>query len=348
MNIQEFHKELNTRIARHDLLTHPFYQAWAKGELTREDLCSYAMQYFHHVAAFPDYLEMFESRPQLDGELMQAVAENRAGEDGHAELWLDFAEGMGADRASVSSEAPPQRRWLPFMPMNRRCRGWPRRKPEGLRRCTALMPGLALTSRSIKRQMCIMPAYGTTNWKSRYTATLMARRRHCKPRKELPWRCGVPWTEWSGRDWLEVINWHCARARAAQARKIRVGDARDRQPDKIPIRILMAIAIPQPLVCKNANTAQCFQSRGPGFRAAILILALSALLGCGVPGAPLPPSAEIPKFIGDLKAQRKGAIVTLTWTTPTETSDGELIRKPGKMLVQRALSTGQGDLQFQN
>src|SRR5256885_1737768 len=81
MNIQEFRQELNARIARHDLLTHPFYQAWAKGELTREHLRNYAMQYFHHVAAFPDYLEMFESRPQLDGELAQAVSENRAGED---------------------------------------------------------------------------------------------------------------------------------------------------------------------------------------------------------------------------------------------------------------------------
>jgi hypothetical protein len=110
----------------------------------------------------------------------------------------------------------------------------------------------------------------------------------------------------------------------------------------------MAIAILYPLFCKNANTAQAFQSRGSGFHAAILILALSAVLGCGVPGAPLPPSAEIPKFVGDLKAQRKGTTVTLTWTTPTETSDGELIRKPGKMLVQRALSSGSGaDLQFQ-
>ncbi len=72
------------------------------------------------------------------------------------------------------------------------------------------------------------------------------------------------------------------------------------------------------------------------------------LSGCGVPGAPLPPSAEIPKFVGDLKAQRKGATVTLTWTTPTETSDGELVRKPGKMLVQRALISAPGsDLQFQ-
>jgi hypothetical protein len=79
-----------------------------------------------------------------------------------------------------------------------------------------------------------------------------------------------------------------------------------------------------------------------------LLLALSSLLGCGVPGAPLPPSADIPRFVGDLKAARKGDTVTLTWTVPTETSDGELIRKPGKMLVQRALSSGaNSDLHFQ-
>jgi hypothetical protein len=79
-----------------------------------------------------------------------------------------------------------------------------------------------------------------------------------------------------------------------------------------------------------------------------LLLALATLLGCGVPGAPLPPSADIPRFVGDLKAVRKGDTVTLTWTTPTETSDGELIRKPGKMLVQRALRSGQGsELVFQ-
>jgi len=64
------------------------------------------------------------------------------------------------------------------------------------------------------------------------------------------------------------------------------------------------------------------------------------LSGCGVPGAPQPPSTGIPKFVGDLKAVRKGDTVTLTWTTPTETSDGELIHKPGKMLAQRALSSG--------
>jgi hypothetical protein len=72
------------------------------------------------------------------------------------------------------------------------------------------------------------------------------------------------------------------------------------------------------------------------------------LAGCAVPGAPQPPSTGIPRFVADLKAVRKGETVTLTWTAPTETSDGELIRKPGKMLVQRALSTGHDpELNFQ-
>ncbi len=80
----------------------------------------------------------------------------------------------------------------------------------------------------------------------------------------------------------------------------------------------------------------------------ILPFAITLLSGCGVPGAPQPPSTGIPKFIGDLKAVRKGDTATLTWTTPTETSDGELIRKPGKMLVQRALTAGNdSDLKFQ-
>jgi hypothetical protein len=79
-----------------------------------------------------------------------------------------------------------------------------------------------------------------------------------------------------------------------------------------------------------------------------IILGGVFLTGCGVPGAPQPPSTGIPKFVGDLKAVRKGDTVTLTWTTPTQTGDGELIRKPGKMLVQRALSSGHdAELNFQ-
>ncbi|MGH9636935.1 MAG: fibronectin type III domain-containing protein [Candidatus Angelobacter sp.] len=99
----------------------------------------------------------------------------------------------------------------------------------------------------------------------------------------------------------------------------------------------MRIVIPHPLQCGR----QIFR---------FLLVAGFGIwcTGCGVPGAPLPPSADIPRFVGDLKAIRKGDTVTLTWTTPTETSDGELIRKPGKMLVQRAMRSGpNSDLVFQ-
>jgi hypothetical protein len=79
-----------------------------------------------------------------------------------------------------------------------------------------------------------------------------------------------------------------------------------------------------------------------------LLLIITTLTGCGVPGAPMPPSLDIPKFVGDLKAVRKGETVMLTWTAPKETTDAGLIRKPGKMLVQRALSSGHGaELKFQ-
>jgi hypothetical protein len=109
----------------------------------------------------------------------------------------------------------------------------------------------------------------------------------------------------------------------------------------------MRIVIPHPLLHHHARTAQV-RSRRFGILEKIILLGCITLIGCGVPGAPQPPSTGIPKFVGDLKAVRKGDAVTLTWTTPTQTSDGELIRKPGEMLVQRALSTGhETQLNFQ-
>jgi pyrroloquinoline-quinone synthase len=108
MTIPEFLRQLDARIAKYDLLCHPFYEAWSAGKLTRDDLRAYANEYFHHVDAFPTYLDEFAARlPQ--GHLRRAVLANRneeAGEDGsraHSELWLDFAEGLGADRHATGA-----------------------------------------------------------------------------------------------------------------------------------------------------------------------------------------------------------------------------------------------------
>ena len=109
MESQQFLDELNARIAKHDLLCHPYYKAWSAGALTREDLAAYASDYFHHVAAFPAYLSAFHSRLE-DGETRRTVLRNLADEEisgrAHSDIWLDFAEGMGADRSAVPTQEP--------------------------------------------------------------------------------------------------------------------------------------------------------------------------------------------------------------------------------------------------
>jgi pyrroloquinoline-quinone synthase len=106
---ETFWTELHARIAKFDLLTHPFYQAWSAGQLTRDDLREYAADYYPHVAEFPTYLSALHCRLP-DGELRRAVLRNLAEEEiygrAHSELWLDFAEGMGADRDSVRQREP--------------------------------------------------------------------------------------------------------------------------------------------------------------------------------------------------------------------------------------------------
>jgi pyrroloquinoline-quinone synthase len=108
MNSTQFFEQLEQSIARYDLLCHPFYKAWAAGELTRDDLREYSRHYYHHVEAFPSYLAELALRLE-EGDLRRAVLANMCDEKGnaegtgkdavpHAELWLDFAEGMGARR----------------------------------------------------------------------------------------------------------------------------------------------------------------------------------------------------------------------------------------------------------
>src|SRR5271168_2351039 len=112
MNTTQFFEQLKERNARYDLLCHPFYKAWAAGELTRGDLREYARHYYHHVEAFPCYLAELALRLD-EGELRRAVLANMCDEKGaaggsgknsgpnsvpHSDLWLDFAEGMGSRR----------------------------------------------------------------------------------------------------------------------------------------------------------------------------------------------------------------------------------------------------------
>jgi pyrroloquinoline-quinone synthase len=98
---------IDAAIAARSMLSHPFYQAWEEGALTKDALRAYARQYFHHVEAFPRAVSAVHANcPSAQGRRL--LAENLAeeegvaeGKDDHAKLWLDFAAGMGADEAEV-------------------------------------------------------------------------------------------------------------------------------------------------------------------------------------------------------------------------------------------------------
>lgn len=79
---------------RWDVLRHPFYQRWTAGELTSEELATYAGQYRHAVRAIADVSEdVAGDRPDL--------AEHAVEEREHVELWDGFVAATGGDAAAA-------------------------------------------------------------------------------------------------------------------------------------------------------------------------------------------------------------------------------------------------------
>lgn len=98
---------IDAAVEQRSMLTHPFYQAWEEGTLTKDALRAYAKQYFHHVEAFPRAVSSVHANcPAAAGRRL--LAENLAeeeglgqGKDDHASLWLQFAVSLGADEGEV-------------------------------------------------------------------------------------------------------------------------------------------------------------------------------------------------------------------------------------------------------
>jgi hypothetical protein len=70
----------------------------------------------------------------------------------------------------------------------------------------------------------------------------------------------------------------------------------------------------------------------------VALAALAGLLvlaGCGMPGAPLPPSLNIPQPVSNLSAVRTGNEVALAWTMPRRNMDKMLLKEPVTVKVCR-------------
>ncbi len=80
-------------------------------------------------------------------------------------------------------------------------------------------------------------------------------------------------------------------------------------------------------------------------RAAVSILGFAAVLllsGCANPGQPKPPSLRLPDKPAKLQAERLGDEVILTWTTPSNTTDGDAVRGPITAVICRETPARQG------
>ncbi|MEY2483478.1 MAG: pyrroloquinoline-quinone synthase, partial [Verrucomicrobiota bacterium] len=99
---------IDRQIAAKHLLTHPFYLAWTRGELSVAALADYARQYYHHVAAFPTYLSAVHAKcddQPTRRQLLNNLIDEEAGSPNHPELWLQFAEALGVSKEDVRSSA---------------------------------------------------------------------------------------------------------------------------------------------------------------------------------------------------------------------------------------------------
>ncbi|TMB57308.1 MAG: CADD family putative folate metabolism protein, partial [Chloroflexi bacterium] len=97
-------QRIDEQIAERHLLTHPFYTKWREGTLSREALQEYARQYYAFESTFPRLLSALHTRserPDVRQQILDNLWDEEHGEVNHAELWLRFGEGIGADRGSV-------------------------------------------------------------------------------------------------------------------------------------------------------------------------------------------------------------------------------------------------------
>ena len=99
--------KIDSDIATKNLLKHPFYLAWVRGELSKEALTDYAKQYYHHVAAFPTYLSAVHTKcddQPTRKQILQNLIDEEAGSPNHPELWKQFANALGVDDVEVAKE----------------------------------------------------------------------------------------------------------------------------------------------------------------------------------------------------------------------------------------------------
>jgi pyrroloquinoline-quinone synthase len=96
----ELWERLEDASARWNVLEHSFYRRWSAGQLTMDELATYAGQYRHAVVAVARASE--DAARAATGADARELAAHAEEEAGHVELWDGFARAVGGD-----VDAPP-------------------------------------------------------------------------------------------------------------------------------------------------------------------------------------------------------------------------------------------------
>jgi pyrroloquinoline-quinone synthase len=85
-----------------NVLDHPFYRRWSRGELSPAELAEYAGQYRHAVVALAEVSA--DAAAKSEGPLREHLADHAAEEASHVALWDRFVHAAGGD---VKARANP-------------------------------------------------------------------------------------------------------------------------------------------------------------------------------------------------------------------------------------------------
>lgn len=100
---------INAIVKERHLLTHPFYVRWSQGKVSLEALQEYSKQYYHYEKALPGFLtsalEHIDEEPARSA-VQEVLVDESSNPRPHADMWLDFASGLGVSTDQVHSSVP--------------------------------------------------------------------------------------------------------------------------------------------------------------------------------------------------------------------------------------------------
>lgn len=103
-------QEIEKLVSERSLLKHPFYQAWSKGKLTKEQLAGYAKEYYFAAKNVPVVMEAISKNLPRDASprVRETFAKHAEEEHEHIELWERFASALGVTEKELEKYEPTE------------------------------------------------------------------------------------------------------------------------------------------------------------------------------------------------------------------------------------------------